>query len=217
MKKLTKENIQFIDTYLDNSDVVYADVRLEMVDHIASDIENSMKNGDERDFYYIFKDYMVNNKSTLLKDYKSFKNKTLNKLTLKLLKSFLSLKSIFLTCILVVLSLLFKEHIVKLLSEDVFIMLWFFTTLLVFILWLYSNAKTKTRFMATEQLFLAMLLITYFAKSSFIDICMSFVSDHNKDYLYLGLLVFFIVSWFNFISLAIKNFQYYRNRFYLIL
>jgi hypothetical protein len=216
MKKLTKEDIQFIDTYLDNSDVVYADVRLEMVDHIASDIENSMKNGDERDFYYIFKDYMVNNKASLLNNYKSFKSKTLNKLTLKLLRSFLTLKSIFLTCVLVGLCLFFKEHIVTYLNEDVFIMLWFFTTLLVFVLWLYSNTKTKTRFIAIEQLFLAMLLLTYFAKSAFIDICMSFVTNDNKDYLYLGLLVFFIVTWFNFISITIKNFQYYRNRLNII-
>ena len=216
MKKLTKEDIQFIDTYLDNSDVVYADVRLEMVDHIASDIENSMKNGDERDFYYIFKDYMVNNKASLLNNYKSFKSKTLNKLTLKLLRSFLTLKSIFLTCVLVGLCLFFKEHIVTYLNEDVFIMLWFFTTLLVFVLWLYSNTKTKTRFIAIEQLFLAMLLLTYLAKSAFIDICMSFVTNDNKDYLYLGLLVFFIVTWFNFISITIKNFQYYRNRLNII-
>ncbi|MCP4054026.1 MAG: hypothetical protein GY739_13345 [Mesoflavibacter sp.] len=216
MKKLTKEDIQFIDTYLDNSDVVYADVRLEMVDHIASDIENSMKNGDERDFYYIFKDYMVNNKASLLNNYKSFKSKTLNKLTLKLLRSFLTLKSIFLTCVLLGLGLFFKEHIVTYLNEDVFIMLWFFTTLLVFVLWLYSNTKTKTRFIAIEQLFLAMLLLTYFAKSAFIDICMAVVSVSNKDYLYIGLLVFFIVTWFNFISITIKNFQYYSNRLNLI-
>jgi len=38
--KLTKEEIQFIDYYLKNSGIKYWDVRLEMVDHIASKIES---------------------------------------------------------------------------------------------------------------------------------------------------------------------------------
>jgi len=68
MKKLTLEDIQFIDTYLSNSDIHYEDVRVEMIDHIASHIEKRMDNGDARDFYYIFKEYMVENKSILLKE-----------------------------------------------------------------------------------------------------------------------------------------------------
>ena len=70
--KLTKEEIQFIDTYLENSEVVYADIRMEMVDHVASDIECRMEAGDTRDFYYVFKDYMVENKAQLLNDNKQF-------------------------------------------------------------------------------------------------------------------------------------------------
>ncbi|GGW57021.1 hypothetical protein DFQ11_101710 [Winogradskyella epiphytica] len=70
--KLTKEDIQFIDNYLDNSDVIYADIRMEMVDHVASDIESRMKSGDTRGFYYVFKDYMVENKAQLLKENRQF-------------------------------------------------------------------------------------------------------------------------------------------------
>jgi hypothetical protein len=70
--KLEKEQIQFIDNYLDNSDVVYADIRMEMVDHVASGIEAIIDAGDTRDFYYIFKDYMVENKAKLLDDNKRF-------------------------------------------------------------------------------------------------------------------------------------------------
>ena len=55
MVQLDKEQIQFIDNYLDNSDVVYADIRMEMVDHVASGIEARIDKGDTRDFYYIFK------------------------------------------------------------------------------------------------------------------------------------------------------------------
>ena len=70
--KLTKEDIQFIDTYLENSDVVFADIRMEMVDHVASDIEERMAAGDTRGFYNVFKSYMVENKAQLLKDNKQF-------------------------------------------------------------------------------------------------------------------------------------------------
>ncbi|RCW93546.1 hypothetical protein [Winogradskyella arenosi] len=70
--KLSKADIQFIDTYLENSDVVYADIRMEMVDHVASDIENRMEAGDTRSFYEVFKTYMVENKAQLLKDNKQF-------------------------------------------------------------------------------------------------------------------------------------------------
>lgn len=48
MIKLSSENIQFIDTYLKNSDIDFIDIRVEMVDHIASDIEAKINNGDSR-------------------------------------------------------------------------------------------------------------------------------------------------------------------------
>ncbi|MBU2921663.1 hypothetical protein KO504_09950 [Winogradskyella psychrotolerans] len=70
--KLTKEQIQFIDTYLENSDVVFADIRMEMVDHVASDIEDRMRASTTNDFYNVFKAYMVENKAQLLNDNKQF-------------------------------------------------------------------------------------------------------------------------------------------------
>jgi hypothetical protein len=70
--KLSQEHIAFIDRYLENSDVIYADIRMEMVDHVASDIEVEMEAGDHRPFYEIFKDYMLSNKRTLLKSNNSF-------------------------------------------------------------------------------------------------------------------------------------------------
>lgn len=35
MVKLEKENIRFIENYLEASDIFYADIRMEMTDHIA--------------------------------------------------------------------------------------------------------------------------------------------------------------------------------------
>ena len=64
--KLSKENIQFIDNYLKNSEVIYYDIRMEMVDHISSAIEHKMETED-LDFYDAFKEYMVVNKKDILK------------------------------------------------------------------------------------------------------------------------------------------------------
>lgn len=72
MEKLSKENIQFIENYLENSDILYADIRMEMTDHVASAIESQMHSGDDRGFYLIFKDYMIAHKSKLLKNNKKF-------------------------------------------------------------------------------------------------------------------------------------------------
>jgi hypothetical protein len=72
MVKLDNEQIQFIDKYLENSDVVHVDIRSEMTDHVASDIEERIKAGDTRDFYFIFKDYMIAHKARLLENNKTF-------------------------------------------------------------------------------------------------------------------------------------------------
>ncbi|WP_296382442.1 hypothetical protein [Winogradskyella sp.] len=89
--KLTFENIMFIDNYLDNSDIIYKDIRMEMLDHISSEIEDRIKNGDDRDFYYIFKDYMVKNKARLLSDNKQFLKSADRKIAKLLFKDLLSI------------------------------------------------------------------------------------------------------------------------------
>jgi hypothetical protein len=63
---LTPENIKFIDNYLKNSEVIYYDIRMEMLDHIATAIEQKMK-VENLDFYDAFKSYMLLNKKDILK------------------------------------------------------------------------------------------------------------------------------------------------------
>ena len=52
--KLTTENIQFIDNYLKNSEVIYYDIRVEMIDHVATAVEQKME-AENLDFYDAFK------------------------------------------------------------------------------------------------------------------------------------------------------------------
>nr|WP_321229377.1 hypothetical protein [uncultured Psychroserpens sp.] len=71
MVKLEKEDIQFIENYLENSDIFYADIRMEMTDHVASEIEQLM-DSEHTTFYETFKDYMLSNKAKLLESNKQF-------------------------------------------------------------------------------------------------------------------------------------------------
>ncbi|WP_299127125.1 hypothetical protein [uncultured Winogradskyella sp.] len=84
--KLSLEQIQFIDSYLENSEIIHVDTRSEMVDHVASGIEAKIEEGDSRDFYYIFKDYMVKHKSRLLDNNKQFIKSSDKKLLRLILK-----------------------------------------------------------------------------------------------------------------------------------
>lgn len=72
MDKLNQDQIQFIETYLENSDVFYADIRMEMTDHVASAIEKRMQTQNTDDFYSVFKAYMLEHKANLLESNKTF-------------------------------------------------------------------------------------------------------------------------------------------------
>lgn len=64
--KLAKEEIRFIDTYLQKSDIIFVDLRTEITDHIATAVEEKMEK-ESLSFYDAFKEYMVKNKKELLK------------------------------------------------------------------------------------------------------------------------------------------------------
>lgn len=64
--KLNKENIVFINNYLQKHDVVFVDIRAEMIDHIASAVEDKMDK-EAIDFYDAFKSYMIINRKDILK------------------------------------------------------------------------------------------------------------------------------------------------------
>lgn len=87
--KLTKEDIKFIDTYLKNSDIMFTDVRTEMVDHVATAVSEEM-DSKNLTFYDAFKAYMVVHKKDLQQYNKQFK-KTTDKIVLKsLFKKFIA-------------------------------------------------------------------------------------------------------------------------------
>lgn len=151
--KLTKEDIQFIDTYLENSDVVFADIRMEMVDHVASDIEDKMNAGDTRSFYDVFKDYMVENKAQLLKDNKHFLKSADRKIWKALVKEFFSpITAILFLVFFLAFYLLFQNYGIEVLKWFVSVipligLLGFMVTYIF-----YQSIKSLKRFSVVERL-----------------------------------------------------------------
>lgn len=101
---LSKEELQFIDTYLKNSDVIYTDVRLELTDHVASAIEAELAENPSETFYEVFKRYMVLNKKNLLKNHEEQKAKLMDKIIIRFGKGFLAKEVLLLIVIAVLVS-----------------------------------------------------------------------------------------------------------------
>lgn len=96
--KLSKEDIVFIDTYLESNEVIYSDIRQEMLDHIASAVEEKMQL-EQEDFYNAFKSYMLVNKKAILKNNKkrwSFSWEAIRQFLLFLVKPYMLLFGVFL-------------------------------------------------------------------------------------------------------------------------
>lgn len=72
MEKLSPKEIRFIENYLKNSGVFFFDVRLEMTDHVASELEERLSKMNSRGFYEEFKDYMRLHKKSLLKSTRKY-------------------------------------------------------------------------------------------------------------------------------------------------
>ncbi len=67
VKCLTQDQIEFIKQALIRYDVIYDDVRAEMIDHIASAVEQKMQL-ENLDFWDAYRLYMIDNKKELLKN-----------------------------------------------------------------------------------------------------------------------------------------------------
>ena len=70
--KLTPEQILFIDTFLIKNEVIYVDIRQEMLDHIALALEEKME-VENQDFYDAFKGFMEQHKKEILRNNKTIR------------------------------------------------------------------------------------------------------------------------------------------------
>lgn len=153
---LSKEELQFIDTYLVNSDVDYIDVRLELTDHISTAIEQELEGQTTRIFYDAFKDYMIRHKKDLMKNCEVQKTKLRDKIVMKFLKSFISLEVLFL----VFLSAILIDTFNFINYQEYFIRINF--GLLIFALISYYTIFYRTRKTSVGSSLLSLVAICYY-------------------------------------------------------
>lgn len=193
MMKLSRDEIKFIDTYLQSSDVVYVDIRQEMVDHIATAIEEKMQS-EQHDFYNAFKSYMLTNKGDILKNNKnrwSFSWEAIRQFLLFLIKPYM--------VSLVILLFFFFENVAvnNYFSDDFTLENLFFALVLTALLFQsgYIHLYLKKRFYAVEKTSVILALLYYgqlFLFPAFRTEQVSTVSLTIFSFLFFGYVVFFI-------------------------
>ncbi|SEK76453.1 hypothetical protein SAMN04487910_1060 [Aquimarina amphilecti] len=205
MSKLNKEDIQFIDTYLSNSDIHYEDIRIEMIDHVASEIESRMNLGDDRGFYIIFKEYMIENKSSLVKEgNKPFNSKIFKSVSKQFLRNLYSWQVIFGS----VLCFWLFNNLYKYFHIESFASTFFPTFLMVLVGFIPIMVFGKKKFSFIGN-FVVLISIFFSFNYYFIP----FLEEPSWFY-YINLsimTVFFVCSLKTMISLVI----YYKKRFQL--
>ncbi|MFN3967372.1 hypothetical protein [Flavobacterium sp.] len=191
--KLSKEEIKFIDTYIESSDVVYSDIRQEMVDHIATAIEEKMQL-EQEDFYQAFKSYMLTHKKDILKNNKkrwSFSWEAFRQFLLFLAKPYMLFFG-------VLLFFFFKNvNVNRYFSEDFTLKNLFFVLFLTALLFQsgYINLYLKKRFYTVEKTSVILALI-YYGQMFFFPIFgteqVSYWTLTVFSFLFFGYVVFFI-------------------------
>ncbi|WP_233357634.1 hypothetical protein [Haloflavibacter putidus] len=158
---LDKQKIKFIDNYLTKSGVDFLDIRMEMLDHVASAVEEKMQK-ENLDFYDAFKSYMLKNKNELLKTSGKYRWSLDKKLLLLIGKNLFLAKSLL---------LLFALGAIKYFSTVQNIS-WLYSVLVLsplFYLGVPAVIYRKFKFSFTQRLGLFSVIVNYFTYFIFID------------------------------------------------
>ena len=201
--KLSKDEIQFIDNYLVNTQIIYVDIRYEMIDHIAMAVEEKMEI-ENLDFYDAFKSYMAVNKSELIKTYKKnwfYSWRTLKQFVLFLIQPFMLIFGIALYFVLKQTNIIsffgtnfsFKNFVVICIGS-----------IFIFQL-LYFHVYLKKRFYSLEKTGF-ILVFLYYAQ-------ILFLANHNNEpisFLSLVTFTFLIVGYLAYLVKEIIKFNKHR-------
>lgn len=206
--KLTAENIKFIDNYLKNSEVIYYDIRMEMLDHVATAVEQKMQS-ENLDFYDAFKSYMVVNKKEILKG-----NKLWSGFSKDIILNFLKflLKPIMIL-IGVSIYVFYKNVDVSSCFSESFTIRDFFVVFLIFLAlfqFIYFRLILKQRFFVIEKIF-GLLNIIYYLQ-------MFFMNQHRNEspsILTLTMFSYILTGYVLYFAKEVYKFNAYKKQFVL--
>jgi hypothetical protein len=208
-RKLTTEEIEFIQNYLKNSGVEYIDTRAELVDHVASEIEDRLEVRQTSNFYNEFKAYMLQHKKSLLKNIHKYRwaldKRILKQVVINLLHK--NVIAIFALLVLLGLVLIKATHISV---EDLKLSYVIVTAGVIFlsvvypIFWFRKHKISVINRAAILCYLMNYLLFQYIEK----------LVDENFIYYSAFILV---ITWVNvsFAFTQLKYFNFYRNKFQL--
>lgn len=194
--KPTQENINFIDNYLKKNDVIYFDIRMEMLDHILSGIESEMTEKNIG-FYDAFKIYMPVNKNEIFK-----MNKKSSFEVLKLfLKSLTNNYNAFVLFFTVIICFIFQENLIVLNSVFWILMLLYFviSTSIYFF-----NARKRYYVLEKFGLILNAIYIINIFINGFAD---GFFGDFKGNIYTVSVILFLSFSFFIFYFKTVVKFN----------
>jgi hypothetical protein len=217
MTKLTQEQIQFIDIYLKKSDVIYDDIRLEMVDHVAAAIETELMQDKDKEFYDVFKAFMVKHKKELLDSNKKFIKKSLNKVGRCMLKNAWSKNGI-----LILVALCISLYILNILLDTknfyrVFVYAPLGIVLISFLgIKCYRINRKPFKFSAINQLGLYGGLIYYFSYTIFNPFNSKLIKNMVVNEFYFSVLVMLLFTSLIFMYTAFQLSKSYAEKYRFI-
>lgn len=198
--KLSAEEIQFIDLYLQKADVVFVDVRSELTDHIASVVEEKMAS-EELSFYDAFKAYMVVNKKMLVAssrmNFTNYKNGMISffKTVIK------PINIIFAVILLFGFRYLNQLISLEMMSQGIFIMI----MTIVFVQTIYTFFIIRKRFQCLENSSFVLLVIYYI--QLFTNGFGWKAKNFTGNSLSVGITLFLLFTYVGYFILIIRKFK----------
>jgi hypothetical protein len=206
--KLTPQNIQFIDNYLKNSEVIYYDIRMEMLDHVATAVEQKMK-AENLDFHDAFKNYMVANKKEILKG-----NKLWPGISKDILLNFL--KFLFQPIMILIgvsIYVFFKNvEVSSYFSESFTFKDFLFVILISLALFkiVYFRVVLKQRFYMIEKIF-GLLNIIYYSQMFFLNQR----NDETLSVFTISIFSYLLIAYLIYFTKQVYKFNTYKKQFVL--
>lgn len=156
--KLNQNQIQFIDGYLHRNDVIYVDIRAEMIDHIATGVEEKMK-VEDIEFHDAFVSYVNSNRKEIFSMNKKTWQSTLSELK-NYFRFFLKPKSLFAVVLIIMLFFTFRKTMVyTFLKEDLsfYFLLIFLSYSMLSMIYFFGIKKKRYYFIERSNIVLSIL------------------------------------------------------------
>ncbi|HSD14523.1 MAG TPA: hypothetical protein VLB74_07735 [Flavobacterium sp.] len=207
--KLEKEDILFIDQYLKKEGIEYLDIRYEMVDHVASAVEEKLEE-QKSGFQYAFRAYMASHKKEIMANNRKFLQLAGNKALSIFLKNFIKPPFVLLTGLFFLLFYSLVAVFPDFDHKDAFQISYFMPTIVLAGTYLYKQFLRKEKFSVADRFLGFYFPITYLP--NFVFRIQDKIMSPNLLFIYYSILLSFSIVVYLSYREIIKS---YENQFQL--